>query len=614
MVIVQAQQLSLQLAGQALLESVNFTIEAKQKVCLIGRNGAGKSTLLRLLLGQQEPDAGSIEIRRGLTLGVMSQVVPHDLTGSVQQVVQTGLTLDDADTWRLQYQVEKVLAMLQLNPNDNFAHLSGGLKRRVLLAKALVAEPDILLLDEPTNHLDIPAIEWLEKFLIAFPKTVIFVTHDRQLMQRVATQILDIDNGQIISWRGSYYQYLKHKAQLLEAEQRANALFDKKLAQEEAWIRQGIKARRTRNEGRVRRLQSLRQEYAQRRTRVGNVKFEQQATQLSGKQVFELKNVSYHVQDNVIIKDFSTLIMRGDKIGLIGPNGSGKSTLLKLLLGELQPTQGNVERGTHLSIASFNQYLADLDEDKTVQDNVAPHQEMIQIGDKQKHVLSYLQDFLFTPERARTKVRVLSGGERSRVMLAKMMAQPCNLLILDEPTNDLDVETLELLESLLVEFSGTLIVVSHDREFLNNVVTSTLVMEGHGKIGEYAGGYDDWLMQSGHGDRQILVEGTGLQSTQSTLNVAATTPSAVPSNKTISSTKANKLSYEQSKELAAIPKKIAKWEQQVVEVQQQLQDADLYTRDNARYTDLTNELKRLEQVIEQAYERWEALEKLQSSS
>lgn len=583
------QSITLTHGHQPLVKDASFTIKKGEKVCIIGRNGAGKSTLMHVLMGENDLEQGSIDRDDGLTLAMLGQTVPSDITGRVFDIIQSSLNDLNIEVWDQQHRVEKVLTRLQLDGEQEFSRLSGGLKRRVLLAKALVTEPDVLLLDEPTNHLDIDAIIWLEQFLASYRSTVIFITHDRMLTEKIATHIVEIDNGCLTSWHGHYSDFLRHKEYLLNAEQKENALFDKKLAQEEVWIRQGIKARRTRNEGRVRALKKMREERSNRRVRPGDVSLKQHDISLSGKVVFDVEDISYQYQQHqAIIKNFSSVIMRGDKIGIIGPNGSGKSTLLNLLLDKLQPTSGSIKHGTKLNIAYFDQQQSELEDDKSVQMNVSPGTDQVTINGQSKHIMSYLQDFLFSPERARSAVKYLSGGERNRVMLAKLFLRPCNVLVLDEPTNDLDVETLELLEEQLSHFSGTLLLVSHDREFLNNVVTSTIVMEGHGQVTEYIGGYDDWLRQR---PKMVTPQKTEPKDTQ--------TEKAKP-----------KLSIEERRELNKLPNKIEKLETKLTELHARLSDPDFYQSSPDKIATVQNQVKELEQQIQQCYSRWEALEAL----
>jgi len=590
MALIQLRNITLGHTTPPLIENGNLTINSGEHVCLIGRNGVGKSTLLQLIQGSIEVDGGTVDRSATLTTAYLTQDVPPGFSGKVVDIVTAGLNHEDIEDWNIQHRVEKVLSKLSLSGDLEFKELSGGLQRQVLLAKAIVSEPDLLLLDEPTNHLDIESIQWLEKYLLSFKKTFILITHDRALMQRVATHIVEIDNGQFISWRGHYHDYLKLKQSKLEAGQQAESLFDKRLAQEEVWIRQGIKARRTRNEGRVRSLKKMREQRAQRRYRPGQVQLTQQDPEISGKIVFEADQVSYHypTQHQDIIHDFSTLILRGDKIGFIGANGSGKTTLINLLLGNLSPNSGDVKHGTQLNVAYVDQNRKQLDENKSVIDNISEGSQTITIGNKSKHVISYLQDFLFSPERARTPVKILSGGERNRVLLAKALSKPCNVLVLDEPTNDLDLETIELLEDYLSNFNGTLLLISHDREFLNNVVTSTLVMEGQGKVGEYVGGFDDWIRQ-----RKQLEE------TQQKLTIE--TKSQKPKL-------AKKLSYKEQRELDELPSKIENLEQLQQQLQTKLSNPKFYKDNPNEIPNLKQQLEETNTELETALKRWEDLE------
>ncbi|HSC83894.1 MAG TPA: ATP-binding cassette domain-containing protein, partial [Pseudomonas sp.] len=529
MTLLKFADVSLAYGAMPLLDKVSWQIARGERVCIIGRNGTGKSSMLRLVKGEQSGDDGEIWRAPGLKIGELPQELPRADDRSVFDVVAEGLAgvgellaryhhlsqnihtdedlnqlmhvqqeLEAKDGWRLQQLVDSTLSRLQLPADKTLAELSGGWRRRVLLAQALVSEPDLLLLDEPTNHLDIGAIAWLEEALKEFNGAVLFITHDRSFLQNLATRILELDRGGLIDWNGDYASFLVHKEQQLAAEESANALFDKRLAQEEVWIRQGIKARRTRNEGRVRALKAMRQERSERRERQGKANIQLDTADKSGKQVMVVENVTFaHPGGAPLIRDFSFVLQRSDRIGLLGANGTGKTTLLKLLLGDLQPTSGKVEVGTKLEVAYFDQLRHQLEPEKTVIDNVAEGRDFITIDGQSRHVLSYLGDFLFSPQRARTPVKALSGGERARLLLAKLFSKPANLLVLDEPTNDLDVETLELLEEVLLSFPGTVLMVSHDRAFLDNVVTSTLVFENDGRVREYVGGYQDWLRQGG---------------------------------------------------------------------------------------------------------------------
>ena len=620
MSLIQFNKVDYSVGGPLLLENVDLSIEPNERVCVVGRNGAGKSTLLRLIAGEIKADDGEIRMERGTKVARLAQEVPQDTTGTIFDVVAAGMgelgkliaqyhhllhggdldalgkvqTLIEAQHgWDLDRRVQNVLTRLELPEEKEFSSLSGGMKRRVLLAQALVFEPDVLLLDEPTNHLDIEAIAWLEKFLIDFSGSIIFVTHDRSFLRALATRIVEIDRGRVTSWPGDYANYLRRREERLHAESQANSLFDKKLAQEEIWIRQGIKARRTRNEGRVRELEKLRNERAQRREIGGTANMKLSAGQASGRKVIEVRDADFFFGDRPMVKNFSTTIMRGDRVGLIGPNGSGKTTLLKLMLGELEPQRGEVTLGTNLQIAYFDQHRAVLRDDLNALDNVAGGLQFIELNGSRQHVLGYLQDFLFSPDRARAPITRLSGGERNRLLLAKLFAKPSNLLIMDEPTNDLDVETLELLEEMLASYSGTLLLVSHDREFIDNVVTSTLVLEGDGHIGEYVGGYTDWLRQRPAGsnfDRAIDEKETV---------VAVSAPVE---------TARRKLSYKDARELEALPTKIEGLEKQIAALTNSMQSPDFYKQDAANITSVNATMAALQSDLDAAYSRWHALD------
>jgi len=632
MALITLRNVVVSFGGPPLLDGVDLQIDRGERVCLVGRNGAGKSTLMQVLAGLITPDDGQIEREQGLKVARLTQEVPHDMHGSIYDVVAAGLgrqgellsryhqavqrlATDHSDAamaeleraqhqleavggWEMTQQVDTTLSRLQLDPDAEFSELSGGMKRRVLLARALVDNPDLLLLDEPTNHLDIAAINWLEEFFLNYRGTLLFVTHDRMLLQKLATRIIDLDRGRVTSWPGDYATYLQRKQELLEAEESANALFDKKLAQEEVWIRQGIKARRTRNEGRVRALKALREERAQRRERQGTANIQTQKAETSGKIVIEMEGVSQRYGERDILKDFSTTILRGDKIGIIGPNGAGKTTLLKILLGQLEPQQGRVRLGTKLEVAYFDQHRAQLDQDKTVIDNISDGRSEVTINGKPRHIISYLQDFLFAPERSRQPVSSLSGGERNRLLLAKLFTKPANMLVLDEPTNDLDVETLELLEELLIDYQGTVLLVSHDRAFINNVVTGTLVFEGDGVVNEYVGGYDDWLRQ----------RKANLPKPAERRDEPRQSPSAKPKSKT-----AKKLSYKDQRELDMLPQQIEVLETELEGIQQTLADPDLYQQRPDKVNELTMRMKEVEVELSHCYQRWETLEALREA-
>ncbi len=626
MATITLKDIALSFGGLPLLNGIDLQIEPGERVCLVGRNGEGKSSLMKILAGEIEPDRGEITRQKGLRVARLTQEVPVGLGGTVYEVVAAGLgemfgllaryhavshllqtdhseavlaeleeaqhALDAAHGWQAQQRVETVLSRLSLPPDQEFTSLSGGLKRRVLLARALVSEPDLLLLDEPTNHLDIEAINWLEEFLLSFSATLLFVTHDRMLLQKIATRIVELDRGRLTSWPGNFATYLQRKQEALETEASQSHKFDKKLAQEEAWIRQGIKARRTRNEGRVRALVALRRERSERRTQSGKARIQMQDAERSGKLVASLKDVSFYYSATPIIKGLTAAIMRGDKVGIIGPNGAGKSTLLKLLLGQLEPTQGTISLGTRIESCYFDQNREQLDPEKTVAENVTDGGDTVLVGGQPRHIISYLQDFLFAPDRTRSPVRVLSGGEKNRLLLAKLFTQPFNVLVMDEPTNDLDVETLELLEELLLDYQGTLLLVSHDRAFLNNVVTSTLVFEGEGRVEEYAGGYDDWLLQRAQAPSPAA---------RQEKNEKKETP---PPKKAA----AKKLSYKEERELEALPSRLEEMEAELEALHQQLGDPALYQKDPSAIPQIQKRLEALEQELKKAYGRWETLE------
>lgn len=585
MTILNIRKLTHAFGAKPLIEDGNLVISRGDKLCLLGRNGMGKSTLLKIIAGKIDPDSGSIEKEAGTKISFLQQVFPSALNQSVYQVVAA------EDTSLQAHQINKILSKLSLDAEINFDDLSGGLKRRTLLAKALVTEPDILLLDEPTNHLDIESIQWLENFLKAYNGTLILVTHDRQLMQSIGNHFVEIDHGKLITWRGTYEGFIKHKEYSLNAEQLANQQFDKKLKQEEVWIRQGIKARRTRNEGRVRALKKMREAFKERRTKIGKINISEQTSSLSGKEIFLVDDISFSYNNKVIIKDFSCVIQRGDKIGILGANGSGKSTLLKLLLKDLEPNKGTIKHGTKLHIAYYDQHRQALNEEKSIFDNVCEGSDYIEISGKKVHLMSYLQDFLFSPQQVHTPVKSLSGGERNRIILAKLFMKPSNLMILDEPTNDLDIETLELLEEQLMNYTGTVLLVSHDRQFINNIVTSTLVFEDNGKLQEYAGGYDDWLLQSKRKKVEIK---------------AITDSSNEKQEKPKSSS--GKLSFKEKYELEHLPKQIEMLENEIFEMQHKLSRPELYKEEPDIIAKVNSQLSELQMKLEQCYSRWEVLE------
>lgn len=625
MALVTLQDIYLSYGQPALIDGINLSIERGERVCLIGRNGAGKSTLLNILTGKILPDDGVVKTTDGVKIAQLEQAVPTDTQGSVYEVIAHGLgkegalaqsyyrlsaevatqptkknmaeleacqaELDLVDGWDVNSRVDAIITKMGLNANTDIADLSGGYKRRVLLARALVSDPDLLILDEPTNHLDIEAIQWLESFLKKWEAALLFISHDREFMDNLATRFIEIDRGKVMEFNCNYNTYLKRKKEMLDTEDKHNALFDKRLSQEEAWIREGIKARRTRNEGRVRALEAMRVEFSERRKHQGKAKLNVVQAEKSGKIVVEARDINFIFEGDPeqthIVKGFSALIQRGDKIGLIGGNGSGKTTLIKLLQGELAPSTGTIKIGTNLNIAYFDQYRSALNEEKTVQDNVSGGRDMIDVGGKSRHVVSYLRDFLFAPERCRQPVKVLSGGERNRLLLAKLFTQPSNMLILDEPTNDLDIDTLDLLEELLIDYKGTIILVSHDRAFINNVVTSTLAFEGNGAFNSYVGGYNDWLRQR----------------TQQ-LNQSSKPKKTDTRNKT----KTAKLSYKDQRELNGLPDEIEKLEIEIADISQQMSEADFFkgARDQVQKTE--NRLSELQNTLSRCYERWEILE------
>lgn len=604
MSLISAHSLFLSFSGPLLLDDVSLQIHAGERICLLGRNGEGKSTFMRVLAREIRADSGELQMAKGLSVAILPQEVPRDLQGRVYDVVATGagevgafLSVDfyehlsghDQALWAVHNKIETILTHLTLDPEALFEQLSGGSQRKALLARALVSQADVLFLDEPTNHLDIQTIQWLEEFLLKEVKTLFFVTHDRMFLRHVANRILELDRGRLVDWACDYDTFLQRKDEVLAAEEAAWRRFDQKLKEEEIWIRQGIKARRTRNEGRVRALQAMRQERRQRRERVGNVSAEVQSGQTSGRLVLEVKDISYAWNATPIITHFSTNIMRGDKVGIVGPNGVGKTTLVHLLLGDLVPVSGEVRLGTNVEVAYFDQMRSALDPDSTARDLVGHGADFLDIGDRRRHVLGYLKDFLFTPERAQIPVHLLSGGERNRLLLARLFARSCNVLVLDEPTNDLDQETLELLEELVGEFSGTVLVVSHDREFLNNTVTSCLVFEGQGQVVEYAGGYDDWLAQ-----RPAPKEIT----------------SSLPKKVRPPKAKAKKMTFNEVRELEALPRQIEAVEKELATVHECLNNPDFYTRDHTLVAAEAARLEALESQLDTLLMRWTELEEL----
>jgi ATP-binding cassette subfamily F protein uup len=614
-----------------LLENITLQIEKGERVCLVGRNGVGKTSLLKLLNGEILPDSGDIWKQQGITVSVLEQDVPSGFDKTIFDVVAGGFgekgrtlgeyhricrkletagdggfskltkiqdalrhQLDAGNGWELLRRVESILSRTGLDPEKKFADLSAGLKRRALFARALAQEPDLLLLDEPTNHFDINSIIWMEEYILRNVTTLLFISHDRVFLKKIATRIIELDRGRLVSYDGDYETYLKRRQAAVDAEERQNGVFDKKLAQEEIWIRQGVKARRTRNEGRVRALKAMREARRSRRSKIGSVRLQVQEGDRTGKLVIEAKDVSFSLGEKIIVRNFSTVIMRGDKVGILGPIGVGKTTLLRILLKEITPDTGRIRHGTHLEIAYFDQLRHQLDTRKTVRENIGEGNDFIVFNGKKRHVISYLQDFLFSPERCRTPIHVLSGGEKNRLMLAKLFANPANVLVLDEPTNDLDVESLELLEEVLFEYSGTLLIVSHDRAFLNNVVTSTLAFDTEGQVGEYAGGYDDWLLQRPKPEKLPASEKKGDKKTK-------------PKPK---SSKTRKLGYNETQELKDLPQKIDVLEADQKSLYETMSDPDFYKMTKGEMARAKSRLAEVEQKIEAAYLRWEELESI----
>jgi ATP-binding cassette subfamily F protein uup len=615
MALVSLQDVSVSFGGPLLLEHVDLQVEKSERVALIGRNGEGKTTLLRLIAGQVAPDSGRIILQKGISVADLAQDVPQGLTGSVREVVAGALGAEPAlagqepRTWHparsadagqaqtpQDHQVATVLTRLSLDSEARFENLSVGFRRRVLLARALVAEPDLLLLDEPTNHLDISTITWLEEYLQKYRGTLMLITHDRVFLRKLATRIVELDRGRLVNWVCGYRTFLERREAALEVEESQRIRFMRKLAKEEAWIRQGIKARRTRNEGRVRALMKLRAEQQALRTRTGEVRMEIEEAQRTGKLVIEAEGISHAYGGNPLIKDFSVKIMRGDRIGIIGPNGIGKTTLLRILLGETVPQKGRVRRGTHLEVIYFDQLREQLDEDRSVQENIADGKESLELNGSQRHVIGYLKDFLFSPDRARSPVRVLSGGERNRLLLARLFSRPSNALVLDEPTNDLDMETLELLEERLLEYSGTILLVSHDREFLNGVVTSTLVFEGNGVVTEYAGGYDDWLTQRPKSSEKDL---SGRD---------AANGKAAGRKQQERREKPRKLTFKETREIETLPLQIEELEAEQKSLYELMANPEFYKEAGEKISRARARLDELDQALEATYARWQELE------
>ena len=638
MSLIKIEKAYLSYGLQVLLDEIDLVVEKGHRLCLIGRNGAGKSSLLKVIAGEVDLDKGDVILQSGIRIARLEQDLPDaddrlvfdsvasafpglgDLLSEYHHLAH-GTEFNDAtlarmeklqhdiearDGWSMQQKVESILTRLDLPADKYMRELSGGWRRRVALARALVLDPDVLLLDEPTNHLDIAAIDWLEKQLLNFNGALVFITHDRSLLQTLATHIVELDRGHLRYWSGDYASYLVYREQALAEEARHNELFDKKLAEEEVWIRQGIKARRTRNEGRVRALKDLRNVRAERREVIGKANFALATGESSGKLVAELKDVSYSWGSKPIVRQFSSTIIRGDRIGLVGANGAGKSTLLKLILGELEPQSGSIRLGTNLKVAYFDQLRDQLDLDKSAVDNVSEGRDFIEIDGKAKHIFSYLSDFLFSGERARTPLRALSGGERNRVLLAKLFSKSANLLVLDEPTNDLDVETLELLEEILTDYAGTVLLVSHDRAFLNNIVSSVIAFEGRGNVLEYIGGYDDWIRQGGKWTESDLPDEPA--------NVATPVEPVKPGvTQTTAAPRLKKLSYKLQKEFDDLPKKIEQAEQKLAEMKSIVGASDFYTQSPKIIEEKLQSLAQLEVELEACFERWAELEDMQQA-
>ncbi|NVJ58016.1 MAG: ABC transporter ATP-binding protein [Vibrionaceae bacterium] len=621
-----------------LLDHADFALQENERVCLVGRNGAGKSTLMKVLAGEVQLDDGKLTVTQDVVVSRLEQDPPRNQEGTVFDYVAGGLAeighqlkiyqdqldliavdpseqninklariqeqLEHTGAWRFEDRIQNVLAALKLDGHTKLTDLSGGWQRKAALARALVRDPDVLLLDEPTNHLDVTTIEWLETFLKDFRGSIIFISHDRTFIKSMATRIVDLDRGKLASFPGNYDNYLVEKEEMLRVEEMQNAEFDKKLAQEEVWIRQGIKARRTRNEGRVRALKKLREERINRREVQGKANIQIDDASRSGKIVFEAENINYSIDNKSIVKDFSFNIMRGDRIALIGPNGCGKSTLLKLLLDELKPNSGKLHCGTKLEVAYFDQYREILDPEKSVIDNLADGKQEVMVGGRQRHALSYLQDFLFAPKRARTPVKALSGGEKNRLLLARIFLRPNNLLVLDEPTNDLDIETLELLEDLLANYQGTLLLVSHDREFVDNTVTTSWIFEGDGVIEEFVGGYHDAQYQRAQTHKSRAVEKPAKSSEQ-----VEETPKTAPVKG-----KSKKLSYKLLRELEALPAKLEELEAEIESLQEQVNNPEFFSKPVEQTQPILDKLAATEQELEVAFERWEELEAMQQES
>jgi ATP-binding cassette subfamily F protein uup len=641
--LIRLEDISIEFGDNPLLKDANISIEANERICLVGRNGAGKTTLLNIISGAIEADKGLVHRQRHLRVSQLQQTLPEAIDTTVFDVIKEGLRdqferieeyervatqspaddkqmqrmeelqaeIDAGGGWQIEKQAETIISQLDLPAEKTLAQLSGGWRRRVALGKALVSQPDLLLLDEPTNHLDIATIEWLEHTIRGYRGSVVFITHDREFLQKIATRIIEVDRAKLISWPGSYQSFIRLKEQSLHEEETQNALFDKRLAEEEKWIRQGVKARRTRNEGRVRALESMRKERAQRIKRQGKATMLMDTAEQSGRKVVEARSITHGYNNETLIKNFKLKIMRGDRIGLIGNNGVGKSTLLKILLGLIEPDEGSVKLGTNLSLGYFDQVARELDADKSIMENVGLGRDFISINGKDRHIISYLQNFLFSPKRAMTPVKALSGGERNRVALAKLFTKACNLLVLDEPTNDLDIEMLEVLEEKLVQYDGSLIIVSHDREFLDNVVTSILVFEEDGSVSEYVGGYSDWLK---HGKELRVSDTPEFKNAKASNSTASSTANASTNTtaKTIEKPVIKKLSYKLQRELDGLPTKIEEIEAEVEKLQKALEDPAFYDKPFSETQPILESLTAHQQSLEAATERWIELDEQQT--
>ena len=605
-----------------LLDDVALQVDAGERIAIIGRNGSGKSTLMQIIAGDLPPDGGTVWRQPGTRVARLVQDVPLSANRTAAEVVGEGLgTLDPHDEWQRSHQADMIMSRLQLQPDVNVDTLSGGWKRRVLLARALVGRPELLLLDEPTNHLDIEAITWLESFLADYQGAVMFVTHDRTFLERLATRIVEIDRGQLTSWPGDYAAFARKKEEWLANEELQQVKFDKKMATEEVWLRRGVKARRTRDEGRVKALMAMRAEQAARRTQMGQVRLQIEQSDASGKMVFEATDISFSYDSYVVpglqtrpeaaapvVQDFSIRVMRGDRIGLIGPNGSGKTTFLKLLLGELQPATGEIRRGANVEVAYYDQQREQLDPDRSVVDTIGDGNDTVTVNGRSRHVHGYLEDFLFSPERARSPVRALSGGERNRLLLARLFTRPANVLVLDEPTNDLDLETLELLEQQLVEWSGTLLLVSHDRRFLDNVVTSTIAFEGHGRLQEYVGGYEDWLRQRA---AKIVADSKASgPSPKSSAFAKASADKQVPRPKPQAPSPKTKRTFKEEREYAELPDRIAALEAEQQQLQTAIHDPGFYRKPAADIRAALERVTAIDGELHAALERWDALDSI----